>query len=118
MLGGRYQLDTLLLVIHFDAGTAKIPTDCQAKLAGLAQDVKTGKHRQLILRSSTQSGSSPELDLAIANQRLNAVHNQLRQYKVSRKALLLELHAQAVNPLLDEGLNTARLVEIYSKSTN
>jgi hypothetical protein len=118
MLGTRYGLGTLLLILHFEAESAQVPTDCQHKLEQLAVLTKQGKHSQLILRSSTQTNSSSELDLAMANQRLNAVYSKLRKQRVPRHTMLVELHARAVNPLLDEGLASPRLIEIYSKSIN
>lgn len=108
----------LELVIHFPAGSTEIPKDCTSRLGEIAQALKDGKTGGLLIRSSTSTGSSSELDLAIASSRLDTVAQFFRDMRLARKAMKLELHPETSSLMGGASIETPRVVEIYSSSAN
>lgn len=110
----RYEWE-LELVLHFEAGVADIPEGCLPQLEALNEKTKTGKYGPLLIRSSTQTRTASELDLAVASQRLDNIRSYLRENRLARKAMILELNPDASTPLLGQALDSPELVEIYSR---
>lgn len=108
----------LELLIHFTAGQNEISTNCFSKLEALIEATKAGRSGPILVRSSTQTDSSAELDLALASQRLDAVEQYFRGNRLARKAFVLELHPTASNPLFGDAVSLPNMVEIYSSPAN
>lgn len=121
--GNLYKLNKpenhrLELVLHFNPKTVEIPKDCVGKLLLLSEQVKMGAKGKLIIRSTTSTDSSSEMDLAIASERLEQIKLFLRNDRLALRAMQLELYS---NPLLhhsEESSEAPRLVEIYSSPVN
>jgi hypothetical protein len=105
---------TLELVMHFEANSSEIPEDCKATLLSISQAAKTKKLGHLLIRSSTRTNSSMELDLANASERLEAIKDFFRNDRLARKLLILEVLPISTTPILNEPVETLRIVEIYS----
>lgn len=108
----------LELLIHFDAGSGEIPENCLAKLDAINQSTKTGKTGPILIRSSTRHEASTELGLALASQRLEAIEHYLRDHRLARKALVLELHPDTSSPLFGAAIALPNVVEVYSSPAN
>lgn len=108
----------LELLIHFKPNQSEIPPNCLPKLEALNKATKTGKSGPILIRSSNQAEGSAEFDLAIASQRLDAVHNYFRENRLARKAFVLELHTDTSSPLFGDAIQLPNMVEIYSSPAN
>lgn len=108
----------LELLIHFEYGENQIPKDCEYKLRMLNESVKNGRSGPILIRSSTRTESSSELDLALASQRLDALQAYLRDNRLARKAFVLELHPENSSPLFGEAIELPNVVEVYSSPAN
>lgn len=108
----------LELLIHFEYGEIQIPQDCENKLRLLNEAAKTGRSGPILIRSSTRTEGSSELDLALASQRLDALHTYLRGNRLARKAFVLELHPENSSPLFGEAIELPNMVEVYSSPAN
>ncbi|WP_138518747.1 hypothetical protein [Limnobacter alexandrii] len=108
----------LELLIHFMPGQREIPDNCLPKLRALNEATKTGRSGPILIRSSTQTGGSAELDLAMASQRLDSVQNYFRENRLARRAFVLELHPDTSNPLFGDAVSLPNMVEIYSSPAN
>lgn len=108
----------LELLIHFKPNQSEIPENCMAKLDALNRATKTGRSGPILIRSSTQTEGSSELDLALASQRLDALQYYFRDNRLARKAFVLELHPEASSPLFGDAMSLPNVVEIYSSPTN
>ncbi|HEY1058071.1 MAG TPA: hypothetical protein VGE55_04995 [Limnobacter sp.] len=103
----------LALVIHFAAGSSAVPNNCQNTLNTLAERVKSTRGSKLLIRSATKTASSSEMDLAIADARLEQLKTYFRNQRVARTALILELHPAPSSPLIEDSVEVPRVVEIY-----
>lgn len=108
----------LELLIHFEYGQVQIPLDCEAKLRSLNESAKSGRSGPILIRSSTRTEGSTELDLALASQRLDALQAYLRGNRLARKAFVLELHPENSSPLFGDAIALPNLVEVYSSPAN
>lgn len=108
----------LELLIHFDAGSSEIPDNCLGRLDAINASTKTRKNGPILVRSSTQHAASTELGLALASQRLETIENYLRDHRLARKALVLELHPDTSSPLFGAAIALPNVVEIYSSPAN
>ena len=108
----------LELLIHFKPGQTEIPPNCLPKLEALNNATKAGRSGPILIRSSTQTGGSAELDLAVASQRLDAVQHYFRDNRLARKAFVLELHPDTSSPLFGDAVRLPNMVEIYSSPAN
>jgi hypothetical protein len=105
-------------LIHFKPGQTEIPSNCLPKLEALNEATKAGKSGPILIRSSTQTEGSAELDLAVASQRLDAVQTYFRDNRLARKAFVLELHPDTSSPLFGDAVRLPNMVEIYSSPAN
>lgn len=108
----------LELLIHFQYGDSQIPEECLLKLQALNESTKSGETGPILIRSSTRTEGSSELDLALASQRLDALQNYLRDNRLARKAFVLELHPDASTPLFGDAFALPNMVEVYSSPAN
>lgn len=108
----------LELLIHFEAESAQIPEDCLGKLAAINQSTKNRETGPILIRSSTHTEGSTELDLALASKRLDTVHNYFRENRLARKAFVVELHPDTSNPLFGDAITLPNVVEVYSSPAN
>ncbi|MFP5482796.1 MAG: hypothetical protein ACLGGW_05910 [Gammaproteobacteria bacterium] len=108
----------LELLIHFKPGQSEIPSNCLPKLEVLNEAAKAGKSGPILIRSSTQTEGSAELDLAVASQRLDAIQHYFRDNRLARKAFVLELHPDTSSPLFGDAVRLPNMVEIYSSPAN
>ena len=108
----------LELLIHFSEGSSAIPENCLDKLQAMNEATKTGKSGPILIRSSTRTEGSTELDLALASQRLDALQNYFRDNRLARRAFVLELHPETSNPLFGDAIALPNVVEIYSSPAN
>ena len=102
------------LVIYFLANSTEIPADCMERLEAISSAAKNRKIGQLLIRSSTRTDSSNELDLAIGNERLEVIKSFFRNDRLARKALILELYPIDTREQSGATLEAPRVVEIYS----
>lgn len=108
----------LELLIHFKPAQTEIPPNCLPKLEALNEATKAGKSGPILIRSSTQTEGSAELDLAVASQRLDAVQHYFRDNRLARRAFVLELHPDTSSPLFGDAVRLPNMVEIYSSPAN
>lgn len=108
----------LELLIHFSEGSSEIPESCLNKLQAMNEATKAGKSGPILIRSSTRTQGSTELDLALASQRLDALQQYFRDNRLARRAFVLELHPEASSPLLGDAIELPNVVEIYSSPAN
>lgn len=108
----------LEIVLHFKPKSAEIPKECLARLLIISDQVKTGLKGKLIIRSTTSTDSSSEMDLAIASERLEQIKNFLRNDRLALRAMQLELYSRPLLPSVEEPGEASRLVEIYSSPVN
>jgi hypothetical protein len=108
----------LELVIHFDPKAVEIPKECVSSLLQISEKVKAGAKGKLIIRSSTSTDSSREIDLAIANERLEQIKNFLRNDRLALRAMQLELYSHPMFYNIEQPEEAPRLVEIYSSPVN
>lgn len=108
----------LEILIHFKPGQTEIPSNCLPKLEVLNEAAKAGKSGPILIRSSTQTEGSAELDLAVASQRLDAIQHYFRDNRLARKAFVLELHPDTSSPLFGDAVRLPNMVEIYSSPAN
>ncbi|MCQ8896880.1 hypothetical protein NQT62_10605 [Limnobacter humi] len=108
----------LALVIHFAAGSATVPSNCMTALNTLSNKVKAARGSKLLIRSATKTDTSSEMDLAIADARLDQLKEYFREQRVARKALILELHPRPSSALIENSVEVPRVVEIYFSQIN
>ena len=108
----------LELLIHFEPDQSGIPSNCLVKLEALNEATKSGRSGPILIRSSTQTEGSAELDLAVASQRLDAIQNYFRDHRLARKAFVLELHPDTSSPLFGDAVSLPNMVENYSSPAN
>lgn len=108
----------LEIVLHFNPKSAEIPKECLARLLTLSEQVKTGLKGKLIIRSTTSTDSSSEMDLAIASERLEQIKNFLRNDRLALRAMQLELYSRPPLHTVEGPGDASRLVEIYSSPVN
>lgn len=108
----------LEIVLHFDPKAVEIPRECVNRLLLLSEQVKVGTKGKLIIRSTTSTDSSSEMDLAIASERLEQIKNFLRNDRLALRAMQLELYSRPLLQGMDEPGEAPRLVEIYSSPVN
>lgn len=108
----------LELLIHFDVGSSQIPENCLARLDGINRSTKTRKSGPILIRSISKNGASTELGLALASQRLEAIHNYLRNHRLARKAFVIELHPETSSPLFGAAIELPNVIEVYSSPAN
>lgn len=108
----------LELLIHYKPGESEVPDNCLPKLEHLNNATKAGRSGPILIRSSTQTEGSPELDLALASQRLDEVQHYFRVNRLARKAFVLELHPETSSPLFGDAIILPNVVEIYSSPAN
>jgi len=114
----RRQDRRLELLIHFSEGSSEIPESCQNKLQAMNEATKAGESGPILIRSSTRTEGSTELDLALASQRLDALQQYFRDNRLARKAFVLELHPETSSPLFGDAIALPNVVEIYSSPAN
>lgn len=108
----------LELLIHFSEGSSDIPVNCLDKLNAMNEATKAGKSGPILIRSSTRTEGSSELDLALASQRLDALQFYFRENRLARKAFVLELHPETSSPLFGDAIALPNVVEVYSSPAN
>lgn len=108
----------LELLIHFSEDSSTIPESCMDKLQAMSQATKAGKSGPILIRSSTQTPGSTELDLALASLRLAALEHYFRENRLARRAFVLELHPETSSPLFGDSIALPNVIEIYSSPAN
>lgn len=108
----------LELLIHFSEGSSEIPQSCLNKLVEMNEATKAGQRGPILIRSSTRTEGSTELDLALASQRLDALERYFRDNRLARRAFVLELHPETSSPLFGDAMALPNVVEIYSSPAN
>jgi len=108
----------LELLIHFSEGSSEIPESCLGKLVEMNEATKAGQSGPILIRSSTRTEGSTELDLALASQRLDALEQYFRENRLARRAFVLELHPETSSPLFGDAIKLPNVVEIYSSPAN
>lgn len=108
----------LEIVMHFNQGSTEIPDDCKDKLLSLSENAKNKKIGDILIRSSTGTEGSTEMDLAIASERLNQIKQFFRSDRLARRALILELHPLPSSTVLEKALKAPQIVEVYSSPLN
>lgn len=114
----RRQDRRLELLIHFAEESSDIPEGCLNKLQAMNEATKAGKSGPILIRSSTQTEGSTELDLALSSQRLDTLQNYFRDNRLARRAFVLELHPETSSPLFGDAIALPNVVEIYSSPAN
>lgn len=108
----------LEIVMHFDQGSTEIPEDCKSRLLNLSENAKNKKIGDILIRSSTGTEGSTEMDLAIASERLNQIKQFFRSDRLARRALILELHPLPSSTVLEKAIKAPQIVEVYSSPLN
>lgn len=108
----------LELVLHFEPGQSDIPTDCKDKLLKISRMAKDRKIGDVLIRSSTRTEGSSEMDIAVASERLEQIKLFMRADRLARRALILELHPLPSSPIIENSIGAGRIVEIYSSPLN
>lgn len=104
--------------VYFDTGSAALTTDDQATLSKAAESMKQNSSMRLRVQGYTDSTGDTAQNVALSNQRSNAVRQYLASKGVDQSRLNLEGFGQA-NPAASNGTSDGkasnRRVELFQQ---